>query len=599
MTVASSATSVKSDNSDSVTITATALNSSNAAVSGVAVTFSASTGVISASSASTDATGQAKVTFSAGADPTNRTATITVTSGTITKQVPVAIAGSTIDLSANSTALTVGGSLATLTATLKNAGGTPIANTPVTFASTGSTPLTVTPTTGTTNAAGQVAVQVSGSTAGTGTVTATSSGFSRTVDFGVTGATTFGITSTVPASVNKVASLLLAPDASLRVNVTAPTGTGVVFVSTSGTWSYGSSPGAGQSTVIAAGNSATNVLTVTAAGVVTVQVYNAASPGTTDLVTASVTSAVANATKITLQSSPTVVSPSTGGSGGVSTLIATVTDANNQPVGGATVAFQIVNATGGGETIAPAVAQTLTAASGTQALGQAKATFTAGSLPSGASGVQIKATVVEVPSVFTGNGTSGANATVVIGGTAGSVTIGRATVIQDAGNSTAYILPMSVLVADANGNPVASATVSLSAWPIAWAPGNACSPGNYYYNEDANEDLVLDLNNEDGVRYDYVVPKPATFAIGSKDGQATPPNSASGTLPATVTTDASGLATFNLTYTKSNALFIKARIKASTRVQGTETVGQTVFTLPALLTDIGPPCLLPASPYTF
>ena len=80
---------------------------------------------------------------------------------------------------------------------------------------------------------------------------------------------------------------------------------------------------------------------------------------------------------------------------------------------------------------------------------------------------------------------------------------------------------------------------------------------------------------------------------------ATPPNSASGTLPATVTTNASGLATFNLTYTKANALFIQARVRASTLVQGTETVGQTTFQLPALLSDIGPPCLLPASPYVY
>ena len=44
--------------------------------------------------------------------------------------------------------------------------------------------------------------------------------------------------------------------------------------------------------------------------------------------------------------------------------------------------------------------------------------------------------------------------------------------------------------------------------------------------------------------------------------QLSPPNSAAGTLPSTVTTNASGVATFSLTYTKSNAAYIVDRIRA-------------------------------------
>jgi hypothetical protein len=170
-----------------------------------------------------------------------------------------------------------------------------------------------------------------------------------------------------------------------------------------------------------------------------------------------------------------------------------------------------------------------------------------------------------------------------------------------------YILPMSVLVADANGNPVANASVSLSAWPIAFnTTATACSANTAddYFNEDDAfpndptkfENLSLDVG-EDGVRLSY--PSRTPVAGGTLDGQLTPPNSASGSLPATVTTDSSGTATFNLTYTKANALHIIDRVTARTFVQGTETKGQIFFRLPALVTDIGPPCLLPASPYTF
>ena len=168
-------------------------------------------------------------------------------------------------------------------------------------------------------------------------------------------------------------------------------------------------------------------------------------------------------------------------------------------------------------------------------------------------------------------------------------------------SNTLYILPMSVLVADSNGNPVANTVVSLSAWPIAFnAGGTSCAPNpaNDYYNEDADENLALGAS-EDGVRKRYPSPPIILVAGGKTDGSLTPPNSAAGTLPATVTTNASGVATFNLTYTKSNSLWITDRIRAHTIVQGTETLGQVEFRLPALLTDIGPPCLIPDSPYLF
>jgi hypothetical protein len=246
-------------------------------------------------------------------------------------------------------------------------------------------------------------------------------------------------------------------------------------------------------------------------------------------------------------------------------------------------------------------------------LGQATATFTAGSLPSGAPGVQLRAKVVGT-AVSTGTSPSGNDATIVIGGTAGSITIGYSTVIQDSGSSTLYVLPMSVLVADSGGNPVANATVSLNAWPVAFNTSSigsstvACSidPTKDYVNEDdvsgsasdpRYENLSLDPG-EDGIRLQYNNNQ-APISGGTTDGQLTPGNSASGTLPATVTTGANGAATFNLTYTKANALHIIDRITARTLVQGTETKAQLLFRLPASLTDIGPPCLLPGSPYVF
>ena len=95
-----SQTSVKSDNSDSTTITATVLDTNNAAIEAVTMRFSSTAGQLSVPSAETDTNGQAEVTFSSGtSDKSNQVATITATvSGLDPRQIPVQITGSTITL---------------------------------------------------------------------------------------------------------------------------------------------------------------------------------------------------------------------------------------------------------------------------------------------------------------------------------------------------------------------------------------------------------------------------------------------------------------------------------------------------------------------
>ena len=127
-------------------------------------------------------------------------------------------------------------------------------------------------------------------------------------------------------------------------------------------------------------------------------------------------------------------------------------------------------------------------------------------------------------------------------------------------------------------------------------PASGVPGAGTFANEDSNEYLILD-SAEDGTRSFYF--SAASAVGGTQDGLITPPNSASGTLPGTVTTDATGLATFNLTYTKTNAIWIINRIRARTTVQGTEAVGETSFRLAALKKDADPDCFLPPSPYLF
>jgi hypothetical protein len=466
---------------------------------------------------------------------------------------------------------------------------------------------------------------VAGTSSGAVTLIASALGATATKDITVsTSGAVFGIDkqwlNAVDIGNPKPTAMKIGDSLTIEVNAPSPT-TSVTFATTTGVWNGATK----VETVAVSGGKATAILTTTQAGLAGVQVYDSDNPTTSDTLTVAMTSATAY--KITLQATPTVVPKSVGTTTGFSTLIATVRDSSDYPVGGAPVAFDIVNPTGGGETISPVVVFTASTASGGLNLGEARATFSSGSISSTTSGVQIRASVVGT-TVATGTSPSGIDATIVIGGTAGSIAIGRASTVSSSENNASYILPMSVLVADSNGNPAPAGTqVSLSAWPIAWSTGSYCTPDSDFYavwntitltydyyrysnrgtfwGEDANENLILDAG-EDGTRI-FFADSVTAADPGTIDGFLTPANSSGGTVPATVTTDANGVANFDLIYLKASAIWTLSRIRASAIVQGSETVGQVIFRLPVLVpddVDYDPSgnvtkCYLPDSPYIF
>jgi hypothetical protein len=630
---------VKSDGTTNTTITVTAVDASNATVPLTDITLSADTGLLANSTLKTDATGKATTTFSSGAaSKANRTATITATAGTATALLPVQIVGSTLTLKATGTSLPANGtSPVTLTITAQDAGSFPISGAVVTLTQSGAGVLTFTPTTVTTGSNGIATVSIAGATAGTVTLTAAGVGFTQSIDFTVTAtASTFGIslttlnggTGVIPTS-PKNASMNIG--GALAVQVTAPSPTAnVIFATTIGVWNGTASQ---VVTVPSVAGIATASLSSAVAGVANVQVYDANPNNTTLKDTLAVGITGTTAASISLQATPTVVSPSVGSTQNYSTLTATVLDATGAPVGGVPVAFSIVAGTGtnSGETVSPVVVFTASNTQNGLALGAAPAQFISGSLPSTQGGVQVRASVVGTaiatqPLAIPNATNSSYDLAIHIGGTAGSVAFGIAAKITDlGGSSTIYQLPMSVLVADSNGSPAPLGTVvNLSVWPIAWSTGLPCAPdyadgsftsgrgdtGNFgtFFNEDSNENLILDASPaEDGVRKYYYGGTVAATA-GTLDGKITPANSYGGTVvstnpadkPGTVTTDANGVAAFNLTYTKSSALFVISRIRAQTQVQGTPAVGQISMRLPASLADDSPTqCSLLASPFTF
>ena len=626
LSISASSPTVPSNDLTTTMITVRALDSSSGLVSGAHITMTADVGVLGSSSITTDSTGTATVTFESGPGAVDRTATITATSGTASAMIPIQITGSKVTITPSSAVLDDSGSTSViLTVTTKDSGSGIVSGAAVTMSQTGAGRVTFNPPSGPT-VSGVFTTTVTGTSAGAVTVTASALGETATSSITISPVTdTFTIDQLIidggtpithpPATTAMTINASGSPYTphSLNISVHAPTGISqVVFVTSIGVWDGGSSQ---VVTKTVAGNEANATLTSTQSGVAGIQVWDAANPATSDTLTVAMSSGAPPA-KIMLQASPTNIQVSAGSTTGSSTLTATVYDASNNPLPNWMVAFSIVSGgTSGGETITPVVAPTTALPSGDLSIGQARVSFNSGSMPSGGNGVQIRASVVGT-TVATGTSPSGNDVAIVIGGVAGSIAFGQATVISVDSTKANYIWPMSILVSDSNGNAVSGAVVSLSLWPIAWSTGLACTydpdgcrwntatppvcvPGNYgtYYNEDINENLILD-SGEDGRRVYYYGTLPPAVTPGTLDSQITPKNSDGGSLPSSKTTDVNGVAGFNLIYPKESAIWTVVRIRATTTVQGSETRGEIILRLPALVSDVTP-CLLGNSPYTY
>lgn len=615
ISISSDKTSLKSDGVEEASLTLNALNASNAAVPGVVMNLTSSSGILSASQVTTDATGSATVTLKSGTvDRSNRTITVTATAnGATDVQIPLQIVGSTTEITTNTTSLTAGGVGATMMVTVKHAGGLPVFNVPVGFSQSGTGSVTVTPSSGSTNVNGQLTVTVTGVTAGTATLTASALNATASSTFNIIGAA--GQFSIKAPDTADPASLTTAIGSTLGFTITAPAPTqSVRFATTVGTWQNGSS----VYTANVSGGEATASLSSSVAGIANIQVdgfSGLAGSGTqtgSDTHTVAITSQTA--TQIALQATVSVVAPSVGGSTNTTTLKATVKDGANQPVGNAPVLFTLINPTGGGEFISPVVVLSSDGVNSTNPLGEARATFTSGSLPTGAGGVTVQSSVVGAAPAIT------STTPIVIGGTAGSIAIGEGNKITIV-NATTYAYPLSVLVADAAGNPVKNTQVSLKAWPVSfstgtWAKTTQCHPGVYddgiigssglgdaydggitadILNEDVDEDAILDTGEDrayscaDNTGNPFLSTSNRVFSpycsVGNvwtlpKDNVLTPGNSTGGNVLGPVTTDENGLANFNLNFLKAYANWVKVRVRATALVQGTETTSQIVFRLP-------------------
>jgi hypothetical protein len=597
--------SINSTGGDNAQITATVLDENNGALEGVTVRFSTDSGQLSQSIATTDTSGNATVLLSAGnLDRSNRNITITAeVIGVDSDSTIVQVTGTTVQANLDGTGLDPNSSdTITLTVIVNDANENPIGGTDVTVTSSGNGSVVPSSAQGVTNNNGTYTLDLSAGASGPVTLTATAAGVTVDTETITISGDAFRITA--PTAANRS----ITTDDSITVTVSVPDGiTRVRFSTTLGVFD-GTSANVDKAV---SGGTASAVLTASNAGVATVQVADYGDLDPSETIQIGVAAPAADAANVSLQGSASVVALSEGSVKNSVSLTATVTNVTQEPVGGSIVQFSLQNAPGGGEFLNPTLVLT-------DSQGNASTTFTSGAISSD-DDVTIVAQVLNATASPAPSDTFG----VAIGGTAGSIMIGWGTTISSVDSDTAYSQPFVVVVADANGNPVEGAQVSLSSWPVVYYDGDWVEVGDEWvvdydaaaYNEDVNENVRLDEDLDydsdgDGVidlfnyNEDEFDPSnacvPAGWAIpvlitgGNGDGLLTPANSAAGTLDPIVTTDEFGKGQFDLVYAKSSATWIKARITATTTVLGTETKAQVSLILPHAEDDEGH---LPNSPY--
>ncbi|WP_027716310.1 hypothetical protein [Desulfuromonas sp. TF] len=588
---------LETNGADSATLTIITRDKNNAAVGDITVDLVASAGLLAKSQVVTDSdTGIATVNFSPGPETANQVLTITATAGSLEKTLPITLIGTTLSLTSSKSSLLAGaGDTAVITVTAKNANDLAIPNKQVTLSSLLGNTLnsggvfgsTINVTTNTNGVATATLTATSG--AGVETITANGLGAQTSSSINITSAQ-FGFTSPADGSI-------IALGASTELIATWTDASGVPK---SGETLTFTTTGGYFDNII--GKIATTVLTDgSGQAIVSFSAGSTATPADIT-VTSGVESdtlrlqrAATNPSQLSLQASPSILSPSVGDVDSSSTITATVRDFTGQAVANETVVFSLVAGPGGGETLSPGTA--VTGAGGTASI-----TFTSGSSVSAQDGVIIRASLLSNPNIY-------ADTTLTIGKQAASVIIGSTNKIAKVsvnGLEIGYALPFSVLVVDNNGNPIQNATVDLGIYPLYFYTGlYDVSVTGKFKNEDTNRNGLLDPG-EDGAKgwSDWEALPTDTTNIywydGSEDAQAdirtsaptaiTPANgkldpSGVVTIPNNVVTDEDGLAAFQIKYAKAYGIWVDVEITATTFVSGDHSTAKHVVRLGVAQSD--------------
>ncbi len=551
-----------------VMLTALVRDAANNVVSGIPVNFTADSGSIQVTNKTTGANGTATALLTTGGDPKNRTITVKATIGNLSSTNTVLVSGTTLSVSGASTLVL--GATTQLSILLHDSGGSGIPNQPITVSSALGNTLSA--TTVTTDATGQSIVDVTARVPGNDTIQVS----------------VLGATATVMLTVNAANFAFTAPAASAQVllNASQPVtvhwdeagvnqvGRTINFFATRGTLSPPSAP-----PTDANGNT-TVTISSPQAGPAVINANVTGGPSSQ----VSIEFFATTPSALVLHAVPTTLGVNAPGSTTQQSVItATVQDMAGNLVKNRMVSFSLRDTIGGSVFPASAV---------TDSFGRASTVYTAGAVPSAKDGVVITA-VVDCPLLLPPlPPTCTATVQLTVAQQALFVTLGTGNLIQTPSN-TQYAQPYSVIVTDANGNPVGNVPIELSVLPTQYQKGMYICTGSWFkapttispcLNEDLNLNGVLDKIplNED---------------LNGND--RLDPGNVATTVPGRVVTNATGFAFFDVVYAREFT-WVEVALQARTTVVGSESLSRVVFFLPGLASDfsncnVSPPGVV--SPY--
>lgn len=544
----SSATSVGTGG-DTVVVTAFVKDGNNNSLPSTPVTFSTSTGTLSNVSSSTNASGAATASFSAGSDKANRSATITVNAGAISRTLTLPITGSKLSVSGPGS-LTLGSTAASYVITAVDSTGNALPNVAISAAS--GLGNAISPTSAVTDASGQAQFQLSAAASGQDVLTFAGAGATAKADVAISG-DNFAFTA---PTANALIGIGLNQTVSVRflVGGVAQSGQQINFAATGGTLS--------SATALTNSSGVASVsISATSAGPVIVQ---ASVNGGTASATLPVSFIATDPDKLVLQVSQAALAPNPVGTSDNRTLVvARVTDPAGNPVQGQVVNFQRVTDPSGGSL--------QQASATTDSSGQATVTYVSGSESTATNGVVIRAAVASEPAVA-------GEATLTVNQTALFITLGTGNEIGNA-NSSTYQKNWVVYVTDANGVAVSGVSLSLKALPTHYLRGVLVQGETFWVyeptrilicpSEDLDGDGILDTSPNEDANGDGVLWPGNVVAVS----------------PGTVTTDSTGRAVVSLTYAESFAPWVRVRLTASARVSGTESRRDAEFIIDGSVPD--------------
>jgi hypothetical protein len=575
-----SATQLDSSGANSAVMVVTAKNASNAVLSGIKVSYAASSGNLWVNNAVTDDKGLSKATLNVGANKANRSINVTATSGSVSASAVIDVRGTMLTVS-GPTAVGLN-SPVTLLLSLKDSAGTPIANSPVSFSSNLN------------NGVGKVCAPASCATDGSGALSITYTPVSG-ADAVVLSAMGAVVTQNVLAA-STMLNISVAPDTgsfppdefsigqtNKMVTVTL-TGSSIAYPttvflsSTAGTLTAGAtSPVSVTLTGSGVPNTVARLSTNNSVGSGVVFAQHNAANGVTNTFPFEVVSR--SAVTMSLQASPAVIPANAGGvTTSKSTITAIVRDATGNPVKGAVVSFSKSSDTSSGSL------QTPSSISNSQ--GVASTNYIAGPNSASGTGVTIRASAAGVA--------NSPNINVTVAQQALFVNLGFGSVLNIESN-TQYSKDISVSVSDAAGQPVVGANVMLQLRASRFFKGQmiATTDGWVKYelvacsNEDVNNNGTIEAGediNGNG-RLDPGVRPTIIQTVGG----ATPG-----------TTNETGFASFKMFYLKNDALWSEYFVVGSSNTAQGGSQGNTerVMRLTVAASEVADKNVLPPNQFS-